>query len=49
LATPPSSKSYEPVHSFDNSPIASNQLHLSAKYPSQIILPVVDIQTGKIK
>jgi len=41
--------SYEPVHSFDNSPIASNQLHLSAKYPSQIILPVVDIQTGKIK
>ncbi len=41
--------SYEPVNSFDQSPIASNQLHLSAKHPSQIILPVVDIHYGEIK
>ncbi|WDE96423.1 CocE/NonD family hydrolase [Lentisphaera profundi] len=33
--------SYEPVMSFNESPVANNTIMLSKKYPSRIILPVV--------
>lgn len=32
---------FEPVNSYENSPVASNTIHLSAKHPSHILLPVV--------
>lgn len=34
--------SYEPVMSYDNSPVAHQQIHTSKKYPSRIILPVIE-------
>jgi len=33
--------SFEPVMNFDNSPVAHQTIHLSSKYPSSVILPVV--------
>ncbi|MEM6471001.1 MAG: CocE/NonD family hydrolase [Planctomycetota bacterium] len=33
---------YEPVDSFEESPIANNTIHLSETYPSHLTLPVVD-------
>ncbi|MDA8745809.1 CocE/NonD family hydrolase [Rubripirellula amarantea] len=32
---------FKPVDSFDLSPVATNTIHLSAQYPSHIVLPVV--------
>ena len=33
--------SFEPVMNFDNSPVAHQTIHLSSKYPSSVIVPVV--------
>ncbi len=35
--------SYEPVRSYDASPVASNTLHVSSSHPSCVILPVVPL------
>ena len=36
--------SYEPVYSYDHSPVARNALHLSADRPSCVILPCVPLE-----
>ena len=33
--------SYEPVDSYEGAPVAHNSVHVSAQYPSRLILPVV--------
>jgi putative CocE/NonD family hydrolase len=33
--------SYEPVDSYEGAPVAHNRVHVSAKHPSRLILPVV--------
>jgi predicted acyl esterase len=33
--------SYEPVESYEGAPVAHNTVHVSCKYPSRLILPVV--------
>jgi predicted acyl esterase len=34
--------SYEPVMSYDSAPIAHQKIHTSKKYPSRIILPIIE-------
>jgi predicted acyl esterase len=33
--------SYEPVDSYEGAPVAHNRVHVSAAYPSRLILPVI--------
>ena len=32
---------YEPVDSYEGAPVAHQRVHVSAQYPSRLILPVV--------